>query len=592
VAYALIHVLDPARAAQYAALVEQHKLAATPARTQDEALFHARRLGPAALLLIEVRSDADGFALLHRLRRARQTCPALVISGSWELRNEALRLRKQLGIAEVLAASQPLLTVEKAVARALEPARRKAPAEEQPFPPAPAKKAQPEKQPEPAKQPRVLDEMLAQAARSLRASMAMLWLDDGSEGTLHGHFGWDKDLVPMVGTEEEWAPFRHLAESAPVDVRRCADDKVLARSPLVISGTVGSFAGAPVVDRNGRGAGVLWVAQKHAEGLVPDVLHPLTVWAQHIGSRLDDFADAAVRSIARPAKSREPRLRPTALDVGHALGELFAGLETGFLLTDGADRIALSNQAMIRHLGLRNRKLSGLMRARVIERLRLHSALDGRTAAKLLEPAGEPLRLEVAINVGGDRILRWETRLLSVQQEVCRVDEVADLTAESQERKSIAKLVRVDALTLLGNRHSFDEMLAKEISRVHRTGSTLSLAIFRIDERERLRAGVADVVLRDVAWLIADITRGYDHAARLDHDSVAVILPGAPAQAAFRFATRIVEETAEVWIRNVPRVTLSGGIAEFDRAEDVSVLLTRARAAVLEAAACGGNGVI
>ncbi len=99
-------------------------------------------------------------------------------------------------------------------------------------------------------------------------------------------------------------------------------------------------------------------------------------------------------------------------------------------------------------------------------------------------------------------------------------------------------------------------------------------------------------MLRDVAWLIADITRGYDHAARIEDDAVGVILPGAPAAAALKFSTRIVEETADVWVRNVPRVTLSGGVAEFDRTEDVSVLVTRARAALLEAAACGGNGVL
>ena len=127
---------------------------------------------------------------------------------------------------------------------------------------------------------------------------------------------------------------------------------------------------------------------------------------------------------------------------------------------------------------------------------------------------------------------------------------------------------------------------------MHRAGTTLSLALFRIDERERLKPATADLVLRDVAWLIADITRGYDHAARIEDDAVAVVLPGAPAQAAFRFASRIVEETADVWVRNVPRVTLSGGIAEFDRGEDVSVLITRSRAALLEAAACGGNGVL
>src|SRR5437764_3605787 len=175
---------------------------------------------------------------MARLRRAKQTCPALVISGSWELRNEALRLRKKLGIAEVLAASQPLMTVQKAVARALGPVEvQPAPLPEQPVFPEPPGKA------EPPSEKDVLEEMLGEMARSLRASMALAWLEDG---TLHGHFGWDTNLVPMVGTAEDWAPFRHLASTAPIDVRRCTDDKVLSRSPLVTSGTVGSFAGAPL----------------------------------------------------------------------------------------------------------------------------------------------------------------------------------------------------------------------------------------------------------------------------------------------------------------------------------------------------------
>ncbi len=461
-AYALIHVLDPARAAQYAALVEEHRLAATPARTQDEALFHAGRLGPAALLLIELHSGVDGFALLQRLRRAKQTCPALVISSSWELRNEAMRLRKKLGIAEVLAPSQPLATVQKAVARALGP-REARPAEDILSFPEPSRK--------PGPPPQALEEMLGQTARSLRASMALAWLEDGR---LHGHFGGDPDRNPMVGTAEEWGPFRQLASTAPVDVRRCADDKVLSRSPLVIAGKVGSFAGAPLVDREGKNAGVLWVAQREPDGLVPNVLHPLTVWAQRIGSSLDELAVASVRSTAPAPRMGEPRLRPSTVDSGLALGELVAGLETGLIVTDADDRIATSNPAVLRLLGLRNRRLTGLMRGRVVERLRLHSALDGRTAARLLEPRTAPLRLEAVLHRPSQHILSWETRPLRVGLNLCRVDEIAEVTAEVQQRDALQQLVRVDGLTLLGNRKSFDEALAREISRAHRAASTLS----------------------------------------------------------------------------------------------------------------------
>src|SRR5206468_8146977 len=130
----------------------------------------------ASLLLIEVRAESEGFDLLNRLRRAKQTCPALVISGSWELRNEALRLRTKLGIAEVLAASQPLMTVQKAVARAL------GPVVETPPPPPPPEEPSFTEKPRKAELPsekELLEDMLGQTARSLRASMALAWPDDG-----------------------------------------------------------------------------------------------------------------------------------------------------------------------------------------------------------------------------------------------------------------------------------------------------------------------------------------------------------------------------------------------------------------------------
>ena len=75
--YALIHVLDPARAAQYSALVERQHLSATPARSVDEALFHSQRLGPAALVIDEVLSEEEGFGFLRGLRKAKQSAPAL-----------------------------------------------------------------------------------------------------------------------------------------------------------------------------------------------------------------------------------------------------------------------------------------------------------------------------------------------------------------------------------------------------------------------------------------------------------------------------------------------------------------------------------
>ena len=631
--YALIHVLDPARAAQYSALVERQHLSATPARSVDEALFHSQRLGPAALVIDEVLCEEEDFAFLRGLRKAKQAAPALVVSGSWKLRNEANRLRKSLGIFDVLAPSQSVATVEKAVARAARGETREirqrkktpaqqatpdapSPVQDEPpeapalpgppsFPPMPMARALrtkldaphlmlPEAPAEPPAES--LEESLARTGRSLRAAMALLWLDDDHGGGLHGYFGWDAGLVPMVGTPVEWAPFRRMASTAPVLIQDARKDKVLSRSPLVSGGLVGCFAGAPVPDARGERAGVLWIVQDKPNGFVPDVLEPLTVWAQHLGADLvrlplpaphdSASADAAPETRPKPARKAQG-----VLDQQHAFEAAALEVDYGILITDGGGRVAASNRAALKILGLKHRRLTGLNRPRLLERLRLDGKLDESQAARLLR-ASAALDLELKLGPAPERVLRWELRHLRIGRERCLVDRIRDVTDVRALQLENARLQRVDALTWLGNRAAFNEALAAEIARALRMNTPLSLALFSVDGRASLDAPLADRVLRDVAWVIADLKRGYDPAARLDDDTLAVILPGATAKAALVFAGRVVEDARDLEIHDLPRITLSGGVTEFDRAEDVDAILARARAAMLEAAACGGNGVL
>ena len=646
--YALIHVLEPARAAQYAALVERHHLSATPARSLEEALFHTQRLGQPALILSEVRHALEEFDFLRGLRKAKQTAPALLISGNWKLRNEAHRLRKQLGVTDVLAPSQSVATVEKALARALQGEPRvRAPKRALPLGlPLPVEGAArfegrevdqvdglaPEPAPGPASFPPMplsralktplytprlrqrtaerlppaatLEEVLARTCRSLRAEMALVWLDDAYGGGLHGHFGWEAGLVPMVGTPLEWAPFRRMASTAPVLIQDARADKVLSRSPLVGTGLVGSFAGAPLPDASGERAGVLWIVQGRPHGLVPDVLEPLTVWAQHLGADLarlpvplklevPDAPEAPAGRAHKPVVNPvvNPVALPVALEQQAAFEAAALALDHGLFVTDGSGRICASNRAALRLLGLKNRRLTGLSRARLIDRLRTEGKLEVSQAARLLR-ASAALDVELTSGPPPARILRWELRPLSIGRDRCLVDRIFDVTEAREQALERDRLLRVDPLTWLGNRPAFQESLAAELARALRDRSALSLALFTIDGYEQLEEALRDRVMRSVAWVISDLKRGYDPAARLDPGTLAVILPGAPAEAALRFAARVAEESHDLSIEGLPKLTLSAGVAQFDRGEDVDVLVARARAAVLEAAACGGDGVI
>jgi diguanylate cyclase (GGDEF)-like protein len=578
--YALIHVLDPARAAQYSALVEQHHLSGARSRSEAEARFHAQRLGPAALIIAEVRQSPDGFDLLRRLRKGKrpQVAPALLISGSLQVRNEALRLREQLDIVEVLTGSQPMSTVHAAVARAI----RRGPRDGH---------KRPQEAPEPSPQQPLIgagkEELLQAAARELSAPTALAWFGSPSDGELMGWFGWDHSLVPMIGEREDWAPFRNLAASSAVYVADAQADGLLSRSPMARSGLVRSFAGAPLCNDEGETIGALWVADDRPGRLGVEALQPLGVWAHRLGAAWEEAARS--KAVAQlHAVPGEEAFKSSHTPAMEAMGQLLAHSSDGFVATDDEDRIAFANPAAARLLGLRSRHLPGMTRTHLLELSCQKAGLDPRTATQLRTSSGS---LDVTLSKP-HRILRWETKPLPLGTEMGRMDQLVDVTEEVEERETRVRLARIDPLTWLANRRGFDDALAREISRAFRFKAPLALALFRIDGREELPSAEATQILREVSWLLAEISRGYDQSARLEDDSLALILPGATAEAARALSARLAAEVAGLKSKRARKVTLSAGTASFDPGEDVAQMLARARAAMLQAVAGGGDAVL
>jgi len=554
--YALIHVLDPARAAQYSALVEQHHLAGARARSEEEARFHAQRLGPAALIIAEVRQSPDGFDLLRRLRRGRrpQVAPALLISSSMKVRDEALRLRDQLDIVEILSGSQPLSTVRAAVERAIRRGPRQGSANRQPIS-------------VPKQKPLARDELLQEVARELSAGMAVAWFGPLDDGHLAGWFGWDKLLVPMIGEQEDWAPFRTLAGDAAVEVADARRDPALASSHMVASGMIRSFAGAPIADDAGNTAGALWIADDRPGRFGSEVLDALLVWAQRLG--------ATEEAAARKQAVRQFRAVPAApvaspIPAAEALAQLVANSGEGFIATDDQGRIAFANPAVARLLGLRSHRFAGVTRARLLDLAR-EKGMDPRTAATLLE--GKPGAVVVSLKKP-DRVLRWEMKPLPLGTIMGRMDQIVEVSAEVAERETRTRLARVDPLTWLANRRGFDEALAREISRSLRFKTPLALVLLRV-EREGLDAAAAEQLLRETAWLVTESSRGYDQAARLEDDALALILPGETEPGAQIIAGRLVSEVSA--LRHARGATVRTGFALFDPGEEAAQMLARAR---------------
>jgi diguanylate cyclase (GGDEF)-like protein len=160
-----------------------------------------------------------------------------------------------------------------------------------------------------------------------------------------------------------------------------------------------------------------------------------------------------------------------------------------------------------------------------------------RRAALALAVAIGGLLIPVALRGGGDALLEWATR--GFVWALCGVMAVLWTASVRLQRGALLRLTRLDALTGLGNRRAFDEVLGREIAVARRTGAALAIALGDVDSFKRINDQLGhtegDRVLQDVAAAL----RGADLCFRWAGDEFALILPGATCDDACAVAGRV-----------------------------------------------------
>ena len=153
-----------------------------------------------------------------------------------------------------------------------------------------------------------------------------------------------------------------------------------------------------------------------------------------------------------------------------------------------------------------------------------------------------------------------------------------------------------DALTQVANRRAFDYELKRRVTEWNRQRSPLSLMLLDIDRFKRLndthghQAG--DIVLREVASLIATGCRELDLVARYGGEEFGIIMPNTPAHEAMKVAERIRcgIEAARFEIGHLSiKATVSIGLSQIDRGEEESDLVQRADEALYASKQAGRN---
>lgn len=168
--------------------------------------------------------------------------------------------------------------------------------------------------------------------------------------------------------------------------------------------------------------------------------------------------------------------------------------------------------------------------------------------------------------------------------------------------RMLERLNRMDGLTGIHNRRSFDESLDKEFRRARRDGRPLSLIIFDLDHfkdiNDRYGHLVGDDCLKVVArHLLELLRRPSDLAARYGGEEFAVIAPNTDTEGARYLAEtlrrRIEGETVEAGGDEDVALTLSGGVATLvpDADDQPQDLIAAADAALYSAKHAGRNRI-
>lgn len=153
----------------------------------------------------------------------------------------------------------------------------------------------------------------------------------------------------------------------------------------------------------------------------------------------------------------------------------------------------------------------------------------------------------------------------------------------------LAESARIDALTGIANRRTWDEKLPDELARAARSGEPLAVAILDLDHfkayNDNFGHQAGDRMLKETATAWRDQLRTADTVARYGGEEFALLLPACDEDAALEVVERLRAA--------VPHAqTASIGVALWDGLETADQLVSRADAALYRAKRAGRDQVV
>ncbi|MDX2439825.1 MAG: diguanylate cyclase [Desulfobacterales bacterium] len=207
---------------------------------------------------------------------------------------------------------------------------------------------------------------------------------------------------------------------------------------------------------------------------------------------------------------------------------------------------------------------------------------------------------EDAINNGASDLIFKPIRLNELMLRINRVMRERSLINERDRMiESLRKLSIRDSLTELYNSRHFYAQLEKEITRSDRYLHPLSLIFIDIDYFKTINDSyghmVGDKALLLIAKKMKMSLRSLDTAYRFAGDEFTIILPETSSEKAKVVAERIrsamKHESLVIFDKEIPNITLSIGVAEYIRNEEMEHFVHRADVTMYEAKKGGRDNI-
>ena len=184
----------------------------------------------------------------------------------------------------------------------------------------------------------------------------------------------------------------------------------------------------------------------------------------------------------------------------------------------------------------------------------------------------------------GDHVLSCQC----TEQNGVKICFYQDITEVVTLKAQLETLSINDPVTGVLNKRGLFRDLEPLVSRSRRYGNILSLFILSVDNVDDFKIASTDDVMLAISRLLRDEMRWADMIGRLSDNQFMIILPETGIDAACALTEKITAKIADINIEDGKQIMVHTGNAEWQRGDDVSLLMMRARNE-LETAQSGGQ---